>query len=402
MNVTIGKGKAHGTIVAPPSKSVAHRMLICGGLANAKSTITGINYSEDVQATLDCLAAIGVQYTHNGDVLEITGREVKKNKQIQEFFCRESGATLRFFIPLALLTGKKSIFYGTQNLLARPLSVYQGICKEQDLMFVKEKERIILEGPLRAGNFKVQGNISSQFISGLLFALPVLKKDSQISITQPIESHSYIDLTLNVMRRFGMKIEWKNERTLYIPGGQKYSPVVDSVEGDYSNASFFAALNVLGGDVKIEGLNENSVQGDRIFSKYFEMIKKGTPSINISDCPDLGPILFALAAANNGGIFTGTRRLRLKESDRGEAMAEELRKFGVTVTVNEDDIIIFPKEFHRPTGVLNGHGDHRVVMALSVLCTIFGGEIEGAEAVNKSFPDYFEKLQSVGIDVIKH
>ncbi len=402
MNVTINRGKAQGTIIAPPSKSVAHRMLICGGLANAKSTITGINNSEDVQATLDCLAAIGVQYKHVGDVLEITGREVKKNKQIQEFFCRESGATLRFFIPLALLTGKKSIFYGSQSLLARPLSVYQGICKEQDLMFVKEKERIILEGPLRAGNFKVQGNISSQFISGLLFALPVLKKDSQISITQPIESHSYIDLTLNVMRKFGMKIEWKNERTLYIPGGQKYSPVVDSVEGDYSNAAFFSALNILGGDVQIEGLSENSVQGDRIYSKYFEMIKKGTPSINISDCPDLGPILFALAAANNGGIFTGTRRLRIKESDRCDAMAEELRKFGVSVTVNDDDVVVFPKEFHKPSEVLSGHNDHRVVMALSVLCTIFGGEIEGAEAVNKSFPDFFEKLQSVGIDVIKH
>ncbi|MGM9632642.1 MAG: 3-phosphoshikimate 1-carboxyvinyltransferase [Eubacteriales bacterium] len=402
MNVTINRGKAKGTIVAPPSKSVAHRMLICGGLANAKSTITGINNSEDVQATLDCLAAIGVQYNHTGDVLEITGREVKKNKQIQEFYCRESGSTLRFFIPLALLTGKKSIFYGTLTLLSRPLSVYQSICKEQDLMFVKEKDRIILEGPLRAGNFKVQGNISSQFISGLLFALPVLKKDSQISITQPIESHSYIDLTLNVMKKFGMKIEWKNERTLYIPGGQKYSPVVDSVEGDYSNAAFFSALNLLGGDVKIKGLDENSVQGDRIYSKYFEMIKKGTPSINISDCPDLGPILFALAAANNGGIFTGTRRLQMKESARAEAMAEELRKFGVSVTVNEDDVVVFPKEFHKPREVLNGHGDHRVVMALSTLATVFGGEIEGAEAVNKSFPDYFEKLRSVGIEVIKH
>ncbi len=402
MNVTVSKGKAHGTIVAPPSKSVAHRMLICGGLANAKSTITGINNSEDVQATLDCLAAIGVQYKHTGDVLEITGREVKKDRKIQEFYCRESGSTLRFFIPLALLTGKRSIFYGTPSLLARPLSVYQSICKEQELFFVKERERIILEGPLRAGNFKVQGNISSQFISGLLFALPVLKKDSQISITQPIESHSYIDLTLNVMKRFGMRIEWKNERTLYIPGGQKYSPVVDSVEGDYSNAAFFSALNVMGGDVAIEGLDPDSVQGDRIYSKYFEMIKRGTPSINISDCPDLGPILLALAAANNGGIFTGTRRLRLKESDRGEAMARELRKFGAVVSVNDDDIIVFPKEFHKPNEVLDGHNDHRIVMALSVLCTACGGEIAGAEAVNKSFPDFFEKLSDVGIEIQKH
>lgn len=402
MNVTINKGKAEGTIIAPPSKSVAHRMLICGGLANAKSIITGINNSDDVQATLDCLSAIGVEYTQRGDVLDITGRKVKKNKQIQEFYCRESASTLRFFIPLALLTGKKSIFYGSPSLLARPLSVYQTICKEQDLLFAKEKDRIILEGPLRAGNFKVQGNISSQFISGLLFALPVLNKDSQISISQPIESHSYIDLTISVMKKFGMNIEWKNERTLYIPGGQKYSPAIDSVEGDYSNAAFFSALNILGGNVKIEGLDENSVQGDRIYSKYFEMIKKGTPSINLSNCPDLGPILFALAAANNGGIFTGTRRLQMKESDRGSAMAEELRKFGVTVTVNEDNIVVFPSEFHKPTEVLNGHNDHRVVMALSVLCTIFGGEISGAEAVNKSFPDYFEKLSSVGIEVIKH
>ena len=142
MNVVINKGKAKGTIIAPPSKSVAHRMLICGGLANAKSTITGINNSEDVQATLDCLAAIGVQYTHKGDVLEITGREVKKNKQIQEFFCRESGATLRFFIPLALLTGKKSIFYGTQNLLSRFTKVF---ARSKTLCLSRKRKELFLK-----------------------------------------------------------------------------------------------------------------------------------------------------------------------------------------------------------------------------------------------------------------
>jgi 3-phosphoshikimate 1-carboxyvinyltransferase len=198
------------------------------------------------------------------------------------------------------------------------------------------------------------------------------------------------------MRRFGMKIEWKNERTLYIPGGQKYSPINGSVEGDYSNASFFAALNVLGGDVCVEGLDPDSVQGDKIFSKYFEMIKRGTPSINISDCPDLGPILFALAAANNGGVFTGTRRLRLKESDRGEAMAEELRKLGVTVTVGDNEITVTaPDSLTPPTEPLCGHNDHRIVMASAVILSLVGGEIDGYEAVSKSFPDFFEILSSL-------
>ena len=402
MRVTIQKGVAQGEILAPPSKSIAHRMLICAGLANEKSVISGISLSEDIKATLDCLTPLGAQYSINGDTIEICGSELKKAKQTLEFFCRESGSTLRFFIPLALITGKRSIFYGSESLLARPLSVYQGICREQDLLFIQEKNRLMAEGPLKAGSFKVQGNISSQFISGLLFALPLLKRDSQISITQPIESHSYIDLTLNVMRQFGIEVEWKNERTLMVPGAQKYKATCASVEGDYSNAAFFEALNVLGGNVRINGLDEKSVQGDRIYTKYFRMFKKGTPSINISDCPDLGPILFALAAANHGGIFTGTRRLKIKESDRGMAMAEELRKFGVTVTVNDDNIIVFPKEFHKPTEVLGGHNDHRIVMALSTLLTLFGGEIEGAEAVNKSFPDYFEKLEAVGIEVQKN
>lgn len=402
MKITIKKGVAQGEIIAPPSKSIAHRMIICAGLANEKSVIRGISLSEDVKATLDCLAPLGAQYTINGDTIEICGSELKKAKQTLEFFCRESGSTLRFFIPLALITGKRSIFYGSEALLARPLSVYQGICKEQDLLYVQEKSRLMVEGPLRAGGFKVQGNISSQFISGLLFALPLLKKDSHISITQPIESHSYIDLTLSVMRQFGIEVEWKNERTLVIHGSQKYKAAFGSVEGDYSNAAFFEALNVLGGNVRINGLNEKSVQGDRIYTKYFQMFKKGTPSINISDCPDLGPILFALAAANYGGIFTGTRRLKMKESDRGMAMAEELRKFGVSVTVNDDNIVVFPKEFHKPTEVLSGHNDHRIVMALSTLLTLFGGEIDGAEAVNKSFPDYFEKLEAVGIEVQKN
>lgn len=402
MKVTIKKGKAMGEVIAPPSKSVAHRMLICGALSADTSVIRGISLSEDIKATLDCLEAMGAQYSVDGDRIEICGADPKRARPPQEFYCRESGSTLRFFIPLALISGKKSIFYGSETLLSRPLSVYQEICKEQGLLYSPEKDRLIIEGPLSSGSFKVQGNISSQFISGLLFALPLLKGDSQISITQPIESHSYIDLTLNVMKSFGITASWKNERTLLITGSQKYKAKHLSVEGDYSNAAFFEALNVLGGSVKVTGLNPHSVQGDMIYSKYFQMIKKGTPSINLSDCPDLAPILFVLAAANHGAVFTGTRRLKIKESDRGAVMAEELRKCGVSVTVNEDNIVIFPHEFHKPTEVLRGHNDHRIVMALSILLTIFGGELEEAEAVKKSFPDFFEKLSSLGIEVQKN
>ncbi len=401
MNVTIKKGIAEGAATAPPSKSVAHRMLICGALSAEKSIISGISHSEDVQATLDCLLAMGAEYTQRGDTVEIFGADPRKIKHLQEFSCRESGSTLRFFIPLALLSGKTSIFRGTEKLLSRPLSVYQSICKEQGLLYKAEKDSLTVEGPLRCATFKVAGNISSQFVSGLLFALPLLKKDSIISISQPIESYSYIQLTLEVMKMFGISVEWKNERTLFIEGGQRYLPRKLAVEGDYSNAAFLEALNYLGGKVTVKGLNKDSVQGDRIYSKYFEMLKKGTPSINISDCPDLGPILFAVAAANNGGIFTGTRRLKMKESDRGQAMAQELRKFGTAVTVNDDNIVIFPRAFHKPAEPICGHNDHRIVMALSILLTRCGGEIEGAEAVNKSFPEFFECLRSLEIEVCK-
>jgi 3-phosphoshikimate 1-carboxyvinyltransferase len=190
---------------------------------------------------------------------------------------------------------------------------------------------------------------------------------------------------------------WKDEHTLFIKGGQTYQAVDTSVEGDYSNAAFLSALSVLGGDVEVNGLRENSIQGDRVYTRFFDMLCKGTPTVHIGDCPDLGPILFAIAAAKYGGVFTGTSRLRIKESDRGAAMAEELKKFGTAVTVHDDTVVVYPAEFHAPSEILSGHGDHRIVMSLAVLCTLTGGTIEGAEAVAKSYPDFFEDIASLGI-----
>ena len=232
-----------------------------------------------------------------------------------------------------------------------------------------------------------------------MFALPLLEGDSTIDIIPPIESCSYINLTIQALESFGVKVKWLDERRLFVAGGQSYQPKEVTVEGDYSNAAFFEALNYLGDNVKIEGLKDDSIQGDRVYRDYFPMIERGTPTVHLADCPDLGPVLFALAAAKNGGVFTGTRRLRIKESDRGAAMATELKKFGVSVRIENDTIVVYPAQFHAPDEVLYGHNDHRIVMSLAILLTKTGGIIDGAEAVKKSMPDFFEKLKQLGAKV---
>ena len=399
MTVDIRPGIVKGRITAPPSKSMAHRLLIGGGLAAGTSVIRGISASEDMGATLDCLKAIGADYTREGDTVTITGADLRHLPENALLPCRESGSTLRFFIPLCLLDGKTVTFTGSETLFSRPLSVYEDICRRQGLVFQPGKSSLTAGGLLQSGNYRVKGNISSQFISGLLFALPLLPEDSTIQLQPPVESCSYIDLTMKALSVFGITVRWQDERTLLVPGGQTYHPVDTAVEGDYSNAAFFAALNVLGSDIDIEGLDPDSLQGDRVYIRHFASLTRGTPTIHIADCPDLGPILFAVAAAHSGGVFTGTRRLKLKESDRGEAMAEELAKCGVAVTVHEDSVVVYPHDLHPPTEPLCGHNDHRIVMSLAVLLTQLGGRIEGAQAVAKSMPDFFAKLTELGFEV---
>lgn len=397
MRIKIYKGKAKGNITAPPSKSMAHRFLICSALSEGTSVIKGINDSDDIKATLSCIETLGAKVKKEGTTVTVTGIDISEIKSNAVLNCNESGSTLRFLIPICLLTDRTVRFECSPHLLQRPLTVYEDLCREADLHFIHETESLTVKGPLKGGRFKVAGNISSQFISGLLFALPLLKTDSTITVTPPIESKPYINMTVKALSAYGINIIWKDENTLYIEGGQKYSAADVTVEGDYSNAAFFEALNVLGGNVQINGLNKDSLQGDSAYIKYYKMLKDGIPLINISDCPDLGPVLMAVAAAKNGVVLTGTKRLKIKETDRGLAMAEELVKFGTDITVNSNDIVIYPKGFHEPTEALNGHGDHRTVMALAVLLTLTGGIIEGAEASSKSFPDFFEKLKEAGI-----
>ena len=399
MKIRINEGKAKGIVKAPPSKSMAHRLLICAGLSKGTCIVHGIVRSKDVEATMDCLRAVGVKLEEAEGSVRVTGADIKNASAGKILDCGESGSTLSFFVPLCLISGANAVLRGSKRLMERPLGIYKTMCEDRGLLFSQDETSLMVKGPLKSGNFKLAGNISSQFISGLLFALPLLDGDSVVTITPPIESRSYINMTISALALFGVEATWQDEKTIYIKGNQEYKCSEAWVEGDYSNAAFFEALNVFGGDVKIDNLPENSIQGDRVYGKMFDQLKKGTPALDISDCPDLAPILFAAAAAKNGGVFSGTRRLKIKESSRAEVMTEELAKFGVSSSVYDDEVIIYPIEFKKPSGELDGHNDHRIVMAEAILLTLTGGVIDGAEAVTKSFPDFFEKLKSLGIEV---
>ena len=399
MKIRINEGKAKGIVKAPPSKSMAHRLLICAGLSKGTCIVHGIVRSKDVEATMDCLRAVGVKLEEAEGSIRVTGADIKNASAGKILDCGESGSTLRFFVPLCLISGANAVLRGSKRLMERPLGIYKTMCEDRGLLFSQDETSLMVKGPLKSGNFKLAGNISSQFISGLLFALPLLDGDSVVTITPPIESRSYINMTISALALFGVEASWQDEKTIYIKGNQEYKCSEAWVEGDYSNAAFFEALNVFGGNVKIDNLPENSIQGDRVYGKMFDQLKKGTPALDISDCPDLAPILFAVAAAKNGGVFSGTRRLKIKESSRAEVMTEELAKFGVSSSVYDDEVIIYPIEFKKPSGELDGHNDHRIVMAEAILLTLTGGVIDGAEAVTKSFPDFFEKLKSLGIEV---
>ena len=398
MNIRIFPSVARGSVSAPPSKSMAHRLLICAALAQDESRICGISECEDVLATLDCLHALGADCKIDNDIVIVKGINLGKISN-PVLPCRESGSTMRFLLPLCLLSDKETGLIGAPSLLRRPMTVYQNLCREHGFFFEQTESGITVKGRLTSGEYTLPGDVSSQFISGMLFALTQVAGESILHILPPFESRSYVLLTIQALTAFGADIEWLNGTALRICGGKPMQAQDLTVEGDYSNAAFLSAFNFLGGEVNVIGLNPASLQGDRIYIKHFESLKKGFATISLADCPDLAPILFALAARGQGARFTDTRRLVIKESNRAETMATELRKFGTTVDVHENEVVITPTAFHAPTETLLGHNDHRIVMSLAVLATLTGGVIEGAEAVNKSFPDFFERISSLGIQI---
>lgn len=452
MRVRFSPGRAAGQVTMPASKSAAHRALLAAALTPGVCEISPLPQNEDIQATVDCLTALGTRILRSPDgsratVYGCTGYFGKENEfsagtgaengkeaaftpgtgadfslsdggfreggktyilpcnesgfredgKTYILPCNESGSTLRLLLP-SVLRGKAVRFTGAKRLFARPLSVYADICHRAGVTFLPAGESLTVCGRLSPGEFAFPGNISSQFVSGLLFALPHLPGDSLIRLAPPVESASYIEMTLRTLSRFGYTVKTGETGLYCVPGGQiGRAPERLTLPPDQSAAAFFGALSALsGGAVKIENDQVDPLQGDRVYRAAFAALSAGFAEIPVADCPDLSPVLMAFAALSGGARLTHTARLRFKESDRGAAMAEELEKCGVRVTVNADDILLSGGA-RRPTVPLSGHGDHRVVMALSVLLSVTGGEITGAEAVSKSLPEFFTLLRALGL-----
>lgn len=399
MKVKILPSKTSGEVSAPPSKSFAHRYLIGSVLSCGKCVIKNIADSDDISATLSCIEQLGGSVTKDGNIVTVIPT-AKSQIENAVFDCKESGSTLRFFIPVVLATGAKNCtFSGSERLLARGIKEYEKLFENSDVTIKSDEKSIEVNGTLSAGNYEISGEVSSQYTTGMLFALSVLDGKSTLKITGNAESRAYVDMTIKVLKDFGADITETEKNFFEINGKGRLSPGEFTVEGDWSNAAFLIALSRLVGTISVLGLNENSVQGDKICIEAFETLDGENAEIDLKDCPDLAPILFTYAAYKNGGKFINTRRLRVKESDRANVMAEELKKFGANVKVYENSVEIEKTQLKPPIVPLCGHNDHRIVMALSVLAVVFGAEIDGAEAVNKSYPDFFRVIKKAGVNV---
>ena len=410
-------GPIRGTLAAPPSKSMAHRALLCAALAGGTSRVDNLAHSQDIDATLAAAAAFGAQVELGAGWAHVTGPAVLACPAAPVDCC-ESGSTLRFLIPLAALSGRAVTFTGRGRLMQRPQSVYRELFARRGLRFEQDGGTLTVAGPLAAGEYELAGDVSSQFVSGLLFALPLLAGDSRICLRPPVESRSYIEMTRAAQRRFGVVSRWADPNTLDIPGRQAYRPRDLTIEGDWSQAAFPAVLGALAGDVTVAGLEPGTLQGDAVILdilrrcggriepapggfRFFKSRLQGA-RIDLADCPDLGPVLMALGLLCEGEtVIVNAGRLRLKESDRIAAMEQELRKLGGWIASDGGTVTVRRSALHPPAGPLWGHNDHRVVMSLTVLAAAAGlpVEIAGAEAVAKSWPGFFAAMRQLGVEV---
>ncbi len=396
MKAVINKSRANGTAFAPPSKSFSHRALICGAFTE-KSEIKNIVLSGDVLATLNCLKTLGAEAFFENKRVIIGGLKKETVKEDCVLDCFESGSTLRFLIPVILTFNKRITFTGSKSLFLRPLDEYETLCKKHGFLYEKKENRLTLCGNLKSGNYEISGEISSQFISGLMFALSLVNGDSKITV-KDIKSKPYVDMTAQVINDFGGKAVVKNG--VIEINGKGFNNNDYCIEGDCSNGAYLEAFKFLGGNVQVEGLNKNTVQGDIVYKKFFCDLASNKKEFDLSDCPDLAPVMFSLACLYKGAVFTGVDNLKYKESDRISSMKEELSKFGAELVYENSKVTVICKELKKPDKSLCSHNDHRVVMALALLCAIKGGEIENAEAVDKSFPDFFGILKNLGVEVL--
>ncbi|MCQ2050626.1 MAG: 3-phosphoshikimate 1-carboxyvinyltransferase [Bacteroidaceae bacterium] len=398
----IHKSIAGGTVAAPPSKSYAHRLILASFLASLEKdscvqTISNIALSEDIKATLNCVKALGCRFDIEANSVSMQQNKLNMTDPIV-LECNESGSTMRFMLPVALALAGNAVVKGTPKLLSRGLGVYTNIFDDQGIVYSSDNNSLSAKGKLKSGVFKIDGSISSQFVTGLLFALPLLENDSRIEIMGELQSRPYVDITIDVLERYGISVRFEDNAIL-VPGGQHYHAVDSVCPADWSNAAFLDFFNYIGGKVNVTGLDSDSLQGDRIYKECFRMLDNGFCTIDVKNCIDLGPVLFTMASIKHGATFVNTRRLRIKESDRVADICTELAKTGAEFRIEENSVTIKPGTLtdQTPEIEFDSHNDHRLAMSLAVLASVFGATVKDCGAVAKSFPDFFEKIQKLDI-----
>ncbi len=397
MDIKITPKFLSGKILVPPSKSISHRALIAAALADGESRIYNLLDCVDTVATIEALNALGAEITKKDNCTIIKG--ISKPSESADINCHESGSTLRFLMPVAAALGCRSSFDGRANLPNRPITPYFDQFSKHGVKFLTEKMPYITEGKLTGGVYEIAGNISSQFITGFLFALSLLDEDSVVKITSPLESKPYVDLTIDAMNTFGVQVE-EGENRYRVKGGQKYKPCDYTIEADMSQAAFFCVAKAIGGNLDITGLNPESKQGDReILRICKEFTQTGKAfDVTATQIPDLVPILTVLGCFAEGvSYIRGCERLRIKESDRLAVISEELNKLGGKVHIENATLVIEGvKELHG--GVCDCHTDHRIPMSLAMASQRSTGEVilKGAECVSKSYPNFFEDFRKLG------
>lgn len=412
MDLQIIPKKLSGAVTPPPSKSQAHRLLIAAALSGGVSVLHGLAESQDIQATRRCLSALGAGMEDLPDgALRVhgLGHGIVMAPPYALLDCGESGSTLRFLIPVALLVQGGASFTGRGRLMERPLKPYEDLFREKGVAWKLEDHILTVNGgrgydalALDSGAYRLPGNVSSQFFTGLLFTLPLLNGDSTLMSTTPLESRDYLEMTRQALAAAGVTTRWADENTLYVPGGQVYQPFTATVEADWSQAGFWYAADFLDSQVEIRGLDPDSAQGDKVVSElYWKLARPGDAEIDVSGCPDLLPPLAVMAAVRSGTTrFTNAARLRMKESDRLSTITAALTALGAEVHEEPDRLIIVGKP-SLPGGTVDSANDHRIAMMAAIAATGCSGPvtIRGAECVQKSYPDFWEVYRSLGGDI---
>ena len=402
--------KLVGELSPPPSKSVLHRYIIASSLAKGISKIENISFSEDIIATIEAMKKLGAKIEQKENYLLIDGSDTFKNlNENIEIDCNESGSTLRFLFPLSIVEENKVLFKGRGKLFKRPMTPYfKNFEKYKIKHSYIDENAILLEGQLKSGIYKIDGNISSQFITGLLFSLPLLEGESKIIINGKLESSNYIDISLDCLSKFGIKIINNSHQEFVIEGNQSYRAGNYRTEADYSQAAFFLVANAIGSKIKINDLSENSLQGDKKIIDYISEIdkwsSKDTLVLDGSETPDIIPILSLKAAVSGKKIeIVNVERLRIKESDRLKATVEELSKLNFDLIEKKDSILINSRENFKVNKnekivSLSAHSDHRIAMMIAIAATCYDGEIllDNLDCVKKSYPNFWEVFLSLG------